>query len=1165
MAMGARFGVRRMARFLGKALPWTIVFLALSIVALVVFFALYSRTDSFRNLLREQVVSAVSGALRGNVQLAEIDGSIWSHLTLHDVSAGIDGDTVVQIDEVRIRYSLMSLLTGELAISELSLVQPAVHAREGDDGAWNLVTAFTPRGSGKPAEKPQEEKGGGLPIAISLADVSIEDGQLDVSPRTEPRRTYRIEDLTLKGSARIGSEKILAKVRELSANLDGKDVPSVRLAVSGTYDQNTNRTRIEVEKVDLESAQSRVHLHGTVGSLGELKLDANLDVERLSSEEMQQLLPSWPLRSDLTGSLRASGDRDDLTAELSARAGDAKVEANAWSDLSGEEIRYRGDATFRDIEPAHLLGRGDFGGVLSGKVHAEGTGTDPTATKAHAEVTAKSLQVSGKPLGDLQLVASLQDGVASVRGDLSGAGTAHLDGTLQIAAQKYDLRVNVRGVDIGRSSLAGKALASDVNLEATIEGRGFHPKTMELRADVDLDVSEIGPLSIDKGRLVARVSGGRVDLDTLELHAAGTDLSASGRIGLAAEAPTDLQLVLDSPDVRPWLKLVGQHGSGSLQADLSASGTRSSLDAKGTIDAAKVRVGTTEVASLHAVLDVAGLTSGTPEGRIDTSLQGLNAGIDVSSADVGVDVRSRDGTPAADVTLEAQLKGGYAQRLQAGVVVEDERITVDLRGLSLQVPNGTWQLDHPAQIVRADGEITVTDLRLANGEQSVTANGTFGRPGESLDVHVRQVTLQSFRQFTGDTLTDLGGVLEADLELRGTAEAPQPSGEVRLRDGRVGVKRLGVTVHSIGLTARLKPEQIDLDLTARSEDGSLQGRGQVHLVDYEPDNVDVQVDLDHWPVMKTPRYQAKIGGSLSVGGSLSGPAIEGEVDVVEASLRPELTLPGSGGPPPRDDTIEVVGEGETEARGGAKASGEKGEVQSDVLKQAEIDLRVVIKRNVWVKKDNSAVDLTGDVRIEKKRGEKDLTLTGEVRVRHGWIYLYGRRFDPERAVVTFTGGREIDPSLDVVLRSRVGEYEVRTIVKGTASKPKLSFESDPSLDDADILALLMFGRPVHQLDEGEKTSLEQQAASFAAGYAANKISQQLGDVLGFQVSEIDVTEGKLGIGRYLTPKTYVSIIQSLSGGREIDVDYYFTPSWTVRGSTDSEGQSGLDVFWKKEY
>jgi translocation and assembly module TamB len=265
----------------------------------------------------------------------------------------------------------------------------------------------------------------------------------------------------------------------------------------------------------------------------------------------------------------------------------------------------------------------------------------------------------------------------------------------------------------------------------------------------------------------------------------------------------------------------------------------------------------------------------------------------------------------------------------------------------------------------------------------------------------------------------------------------------------------------------------------------------------------------------------------------------------------------------RIDDTKQAGDALPEEAGGTAQEGPA--VESDLLKQSRLDLHVIIGRNTWVKKDNSALELTGDLRVKKDRGEENIGLVGSIRVEHGWIYLYGRRFNPQQGVVTFTGGNEIDPSLDVVLESRVAEYRVETIVKGTASKPELSFESDPHLEDADVLALLMFGRPIHELGDGEKTSLEQQAADFAAGYAASKVSQRLGDALGIQISEVDVSSGRLGIGRYLSPKTYVSIIQSLSGSREVNLDYYFTPSWTARASTDSEGENAVDLFWHKKY
>lgn len=1152
---------------MGRTLKWVARIVVLTMVMLAGFVAVYTRTDSFRELLRDQIVKAANTSLRGSLRLAAVEGSIWSHLTLRDVTAQLDGKTVAQIEEVQLGYSLGSLLRKKLDITQVVLVHPVVRARQGADETWDVAAAFTSRGpeEAQHAELPPDQEGGALPLLISVLKFSIVGGIVEVTPRAGPSGTYRVEDINLDASASVGPETTRAQVHELSANLRGEDIPSVRLVAGVSYGQDKERTHIQVDRVALETAQSALHMKGEVRDLEDLDLTAVLEVERLSSQEVRQLLPAWPLLPDVEGSVRVAGKRADLKADASVRAGEATVDVDGWFDLSGEQPRYRADAKLAGIDPERLLGRQDLGGIVSGRIHAEGSGSDPGAAQLHAELAAQSLRVPGAQLGDLAVVASLDDGVATVRGDLRGAGTARLDGKLQIDAQQYEASLDVRGVNVGQAVPAAEAAAGDLNFAANLEGRGFDPETMNLHAEVNLDASQVGPLSIDSGHLAALVSGGQAELDALVLRASGTELSASGRIGLAGEQRSDLRIVLGVADLKPWLELAGQRGSGAVRAEISVGGPVSSLAAKGTIDASQLRLDANSLAGLHVDIDLAKLTSGAPEGRIAASVKELNAGVDIPSATIGLDLDAREGTPAMDVSVDARTKEGYDQRLHARVVTAGERVTVDLRDLSLQIPTGTWQLDTPARIAR-DGDVTtVTGFRLTSDGQAVTAEGTFGRPGNALAVRVQQVKLGSFRDFAGEAITELGGILEADITLRGTPEAPEPSGQVRLRDGRVGVKDLGVTIHSIGLTATLTPTNIDLNLDAQAKDGTFQTRGRIQLVDYQPDRVDVQVELDRWPVMDTAQYSAEAGASVAVRGSLSGPDVEGEIHIVEASLRPDVSLPGSEGPPPRDQTIVVVRPHQTEDEGKASDSGETPAVESGVLKQTHVDLHVVIERNVWVKKDTSALEVTGDLRVEKERGGEEIALIGDVRVEHGWIYLYGRRFDPERGVVTFTGGHEIDPTLDVVLASRIAEYEVRTIVKGTGSKPELSFESEPELEDADILALLMFGQPLNQLGEGEKASFDQQAANFAAGYAASRLSQQLGDAFGIQISELDVTQGRVGIGRYLTPKTYVSIIQGLTSSREVRIDYYFTPSWTVRGSTSSEGDSGIDLFWKKKY
>ena len=122
-------------------------------------------------------------------------------------------------------------------------------------------------------------------------------------------------------------------------------------------------------------------------------------------------------------------------------------------------------------------------------------------------------------------------------------------------------------------------------------------------------------------------------------------------------------------------------------------------------------------------------------------------------------------------------------------------------------------------------------------------------------------------------------------------------------------------------------------------------------------------------------------------------------------------------------------------------------------------------------------------------------------------------------------------------------------------------------EEADVLAVLMFGKPVSQLGQGEQVALQDQAANLAAGYVAGRIGRAVGDALGLQISEIDVAERRFGVGTYVTPNTYVSVNQQIGGeaGREVKIEYYFTPRWTVQTETDSEGESGIDVFWRREY
>ena len=64
----------------------------------------------------------------------------------------------------------------------------------------------------------------------------------------------------------------------------------------------------------------------------------------------------------------------------------------------------------------------------------------------------------------------------------------------------------------------------------------------------------------------------------------------------------------------------------------------------------------------------------------------------------------------------------------------------------------------------------------------------------------------------------------------------------------------------------------------------------------------------------------------------------------------------------------------------------------------------------------------------------------------------------EKAELVLTGGSQIDPALDIIARYKVSQYQVDLVIGGYASKPTLTLRSNPALEQAEILSVLLFGK-----------------------------------------------------------------------------------------------------------
>ena len=439
--------------------------------------------------------------------------------------------------------------------------------------------------------------------------------------------------------------------------------------------------------------------------------------------------------------------------------------------------------------------------------------------------------------------------------------------------------------------------------------------------------------------------------------------------------------------------------------------------------------------------------------------------------------------------------------------------------------------------------------------------------------HSGGLNLDFLNALSGKGASDIAGELHVDMALRGPLTDLFPQGTIALRNGQVTVASLGTTISDATLTLAAHPEAIRIEeISAISGKGRLTGQGEISLRNYTPEGIDVTLTAHQWPAIHTRQYQAEVGAAVKISGAPTAPHLSGTMEILRATLRPDLAFLNSRSVN-RDETILIIPVGQT-ARSVAEHTATKEQrAENRAARNATIDLTVRVNRNTRIQHANAAVDLTGAVKVTKEHGAES-RLVGDIKVVQGWAGFQGRRFTLDGGKVQFTGGRKINPSLDIVAQYQAPDHVVEIVVRGTADEPTLVLRSKPELEHADILAVLLFGKPAGALDQGEKLDLEKQALAITSGYAATKIGESVSQALGLErlgaglkLSNLDIAGGTVGFGFSLPKGLQVSVAHDLTkkGERKVSLEYQLSPNWQIDTSSSSGGASEAHILWQKKY
>lgn len=947
---------------------------------------------------------------------------------------------------------------------------------------------------------------------------------------------------------------------------------------------------------------------GRRSATGALVLDQlQLTADALTLSGTAELDPDgWPARLNLTAEmtppvgdtvlLPIAGAETRVAAARFVLAFDAAA-GEAWTLNSAVEGLTRDGS---GIDRASLTGTGTISRALSrieGRIALAGDGIVPADAALAAAIG---------PVARADLGFGWTRGSALVLRDIAAAaGPTQLTGGMTVAGPLETLTVTpdlgVRAGDLGLfAALLGLPLDGRAALQVTgpvqpLSG-AFDLRFAGQTQDVTLQDPRLDALLRGRGNLTARVVRDETGLSLPALTIA-TDLARITAAGRLETGGGDVTATFRLTDLAPVLP--GLTGA-----------TEARLTIKGAADVWTVTGDATGPGDAHLTLTATRAADGATSG--DARLiagdlapygpligQRLTGAGDLRVTAQGAFDQGRPVDATADIVLSAQRFGfgnalldpllGPTLNVTARTRLTDGRVTVETATLTSPTMTATLSGRSDGAATELTYDARLTDMaRLAPGfPGAATARGT----ASSTDGQTWRVDASATGP--GGITGDVAGTAAADrLDLRATGTAPlalaNPALRPRVVSGlarydltMVGPATLAslsgtVTTDNAGLalpaerlaftpiraSARITNGRAVIEASAASTTGgNVQVSGPVTLT--APFNADLTLQIAALRLSDPTLYQTRVNGTVTLQGALAnGARIAGALDLDNTELRiPDGGASAYAGLPGLRHVNEPAEVRRTRSYAGLLETAAA--TNAAPVRAFPVDLILRAPSRIFVRGRGLDAELGGTLRLGGTTAA--LIPDGRFDMIRGRIDVLGQRLTLTQGSLQLQGS--FDPYLTFIAETTTAGAEVRVILEGLASARALRLESSPALPEDEVLALLLFGREVAAISPFQAVRLALAIRTLTGdggeGFAGNIRKGLRLDDLDLRTTEDGTTEAR--VGAYLSDRLYSDVTSDSEGRSEINLNLRLSPSLTLRGSAASDGETGVGVFFERDY
>jgi len=450
------------------------------ITALLILFA-FSQTSTFRDWLREKVITTVNSSINGELSIEKIDGTVFTALILNNTALVQEQDTLLFAEKIELRTSPLKILFKTIYVRKIELTNANINFLKDNSGELNLSKLVKPSGEEEIKDSTPSEFTFKIGVAnLTLNNVNFNLQSFENKNSTEIYESLNTDDLRLKNInlslnafADFSGKEIRLTINGFSVkpNLRGFEVKNLR------GDILINNDEVIVSELNIKTQRSNFSLNvsakdfpvlGGEIQIEEVPLRLELNANKFNFDDLTNFVPATEiLQGSIKTNIRTRGTLNnlnilnlDIALNNTRLRGQGNVENVTHGDRMMIDMNFQ-ESYINPATPDSLLRTidipvyADYGSIIFDTLYFKG---EPL--KFNAGVNAKTIR------GEFDAILSM---------DLTQTDMV------------YDIKLNTQSLDL----FPVINLPTSLNSNIVAKGKGTSPESMNNHIKVIGNWSEI--------------------------------------------------------------------------------------------------------------------------------------------------------------------------------------------------------------------------------------------------------------------------------------------------------------------------------------------------------------------------------------------------------------------------------------------------------------------------------------------------------------------------------------------------------------------------------------------------------------------------------------------------------------------------------------------------